>query len=99
MPGRARAVTAPDLRSDRDPGELGLLTDMVVAEFIRHLARWGGTVLEEDGLLLFRGPHAHTNPFRNGALCLTTELEPAEVIARGQEFFGVRRSSSVLWPR
>jgi len=99
MPRQAREAVAPTTTIDRERGELLLLSDLVLAEFIRHLARYGGTLLEEDGLVLFRGPHPHANPFRNGAICLTTELPAPEVIKRGREFFGARQSSFVLWSR
>ncbi len=92
-------MIATDTGFDGAQEELLVLSDLVLAESIRHLGRHGGTLLEEDGLLLFRGPHPHLNPFRNGALCLNTKLSAPEVIRRGQEFFASRRSSFVLWSR
>ena len=81
-----------------DP-ELLLLADLSLAEFLRHLARYGGSVHEEDGLLMFAGPHPQPNPYRNGILRLSGSLPPDEVLRRGNEFFARRRSSYVVWTR
>ena len=63
------------------------LGDLTLAEFMRHLTRYGGTILEEDGLLLFAGAHPHPNPYRNGAIRLDERLDPDEVLARAERFF------------
>src|SRR3954454_11079811 len=52
-PAGDATATAVERREDYD--ELLLLGDLTLAEFLRHLARSGGTILEEDGLLLFGG--------------------------------------------
>ena len=58
--------------SGRGREELFRLADLSLAEFLRHLARYGGAIHEEDGLLLFAGAHSQPNPYRNGLLRLTT---------------------------
>jgi hypothetical protein len=73
------------------------LADTTLAEFMRHLTRYGGTILEEDGLLLFAGAHPHPNPYRNGAMRLDERLSGAEVLDRAQRFFGARNRGFVLW--
>jgi hypothetical protein len=83
----------------RNRQELLVLADLSLAEFIRHLTRYGGTILEEDGLLLFSGAHPHPNPYRNGAIRLDGRLEPAEVLARADRFFRARSRSYVVWCR
>jgi hypothetical protein len=75
------------------------LADLTLAELMRHLARYGGTILEEDGLLLFAGAHPHPNPYRNGAIRLDECLEPQDVLARAQRFFAPRKRGYVLWAR
>jgi hypothetical protein len=79
--------------------ELILLSDLNLAEFVRHTARYGGTVLEEDGLLLFAGEHSQPGPYRNGALRLDGRLSGAAVIERANRFFAARGRSYVLWVR
>jgi hypothetical protein len=88
------ATPQPEARADHD--ELLLLADLTLAEFARHLARSGGTVLEEDGLLLFAGPHPQPNPYRNGALRLDDRLDGEEALRRSREFFSARQSSHVV---
>jgi len=75
------------------------LGDLTLAEFMRHLTRYGGTILEEEGLLLFAGAHPHPNPYRNGAIRLDARLDPEEVLARAGRFFTPRRRGYVLWVR
>src|SRR5205823_74041 len=75
------------------------LSDLNLAEFIRHQTRYGGTVLEEEGLLLFAGEHAQPGPYRNGALRLDDRLSATEALNRARRFFAVRRRSFVLWVR
>lgn len=79
--------------------ELLALADLTLAEYLRYLARYGGSVEEADGLLLFAGAHRQPNPYRNGALRLSEELPGPEVLARAARFFGARRSSYALWAR
>ena len=79
--------------------DLLLLADLSLAEFLRHLARFGGAILEEDGLLLFAGAHPQPNPYRNGVLRLDKRLSPDEVLRRADRFFSPRRSGYVLWTR
>ncbi len=79
--------------------DLLLLADLSLAEFLRHLARYGGALHEEDGLLLFAGAHPQPNPYRNGAIRLDDRLPPDEVLARADEFFRRRRSGYVIWSR
>jgi hypothetical protein len=76
-----------------------VLADLSLAEFLRHLARFGGSILEQDGLLLFAGSHPQPNPYRNGVLRLDGRLAPDEVLRRADGFFSVRRSGYVLWTR
>jgi hypothetical protein len=79
--------------------ELLLLADLTLAEYLRYLARYGGAVAEEDGLLLFAGPHRQPNPYRNGALRLSEALDAEEVIRAADRFFGPRKSGYALWAR
>lgn len=92
---RERLKPAPAAPVD----DLFVLADLTLAEFLRHLARYGGTVLEEDGLLLFGGTHRQPNPYRNGALCLDNRLSPQEVLERTHAFFSARQSGYVVWVR
>jgi hypothetical protein len=75
------------------------LADLTLAEYLRYLARFGGAILERDGLLMFAGAHRQPNPYRNGALRLDTQLPADEALRRAREFFGARRSSFALWAR
>ncbi|HLJ02685.1 MAG TPA: hypothetical protein VKT31_04550 [Solirubrobacteraceae bacterium] len=79
--------------------ELLRLADLTLAEYLRYLARYGGDLLEEDGLLLFAGAHRQPNPYRNGALRLSGPLAADEVVARAGRFFGARKSGYALWAR
>jgi hypothetical protein len=56
-------------------------------------------VAEEDGLLLFAGPHRQPNPYRNGALRLSQALSPEQVLRAADRFFGSRQSGYALWAR
>jgi len=82
-----------------DLERLNGLADLTLAEFVRHLTRAGeaGTVLEEDGLLLFAGAHPQPNPYRNGAIRLDARLGAADVLARATEFFAPRGRGFALW--
>ncbi len=97
MDARSAAVTSSS------PGqlerELLLLADLSLAAFLRHLARYGGAIREEDGLLLFAGAHSQPNPYRNGLLRLSDQLSPDEVVRRADEFFSERRSGYAVWTR
>jgi len=75
------------------------LADLSLAEFLRHLARYGGSIEEADGLLLFGGAHRQPNPYRNGVLCLDDQLPVEEVLRRADRFFGARQSSYAVWTR
>jgi hypothetical protein len=90
-------ATTASLSND-ESAEL-VLADRSLAEFVRHLARYGGAIHEEDGLLLFAGPHPQPNPYRNGALLLQDVLSPDEVLGRADAFFAARKRSYALWTR
>jgi hypothetical protein len=75
------------------------LADLTLAEYLRYLARYGGAVSEQDGLLLFAGAHRQPNPYRNGALRLDPALPGDEALRRAGQFFGARRMSFALWVR
>lgn len=75
------------------------LSDETLAAYLRYLAAYGGAVHEQDGLLLFAGPHRQPNPYRNGALRLGPGLSAEEAISRADRFFAARRSGYVLWVR
>jgi hypothetical protein len=81
--------------------ELLLLSDLSLAEYLRHNARYGGTILEQDGLLCFAGAHPQPNPYRNGALVLGAGLAPKDVLERADDFFSTvsRRTGYALWTR
>jgi hypothetical protein len=85
----------------RDRDELLRFADLTLAEFFRQLARYGegGRIVEEDGLVLFAGPHAHPNPFRNGAIRLDHRLDAPEALERAQRFFAPLERSFVFWVR
>lgn len=86
---------------DELPGreELLVLADRTLAEYLRYLARYGGAIAEEDGLLLFAGAHRQPNPYRNGALRLSDALGPEDVMRLADRFFGPRKSGYALWAR
>ena len=74
------------------PTELLELADLNLAEATRDLARRaGGTLHEEDGLLLWAG--AHSLPVLcNGALCLDTHAsDPRQLLERADAFFSARQ--------
>jgi hypothetical protein len=82
--------------------ELLLLSDLSLAEYLRHNARYGGAILEQDGLLLFAGAHPQPNPYRNGALVLGGGLAVKDVLERAEDFFVRllgRRTGYALWVR
>jgi hypothetical protein len=79
--------------------ELLELSDLTLAEYLRYLARYGGAVRDEPGLLLFAGAHRQPNPYRNGALRLDATIPPDEVLRRAAAFFGPRKCSYALWAR
>jgi hypothetical protein len=92
-------IGAAGVPATMDRGRLNRLGDLTLAEFVRHLTRAGesGTVLEEDGLLLFAGAHPQPNPYRNGAIRLDAGLGAAEVLERATEFFAPRGRGFALW--
>jgi hypothetical protein len=79
--------------------DLLVLADSTLAEYLRYLARYGGAIAEEDGLLLFAGAHRQPNPYRNGALRLSEALSPQEVTRLADAFFGERKCGYALWAR
>lgn len=79
--------------------QLLILADLTLAEYLRYLARFGGAVSEQDGLLLFAGAHRQPNPYRNGALRLDPALPSDEALRRAGRFFRARRTSFALWAR
>jgi hypothetical protein len=90
------AITRPG--SGRPEPELLRLADLTLAEFLRHLARHGGSIREEAGVLLFAGAHSQPNPYRNGVMRLSEQLPADEVLSRADEFFSARGSYAV-WTR
>lgn len=83
----------------REREDLLVLADQTLAEYLRYLARYGGAIAEEDGLLLFAGAHRQPNPYRNGALRLSDTLNPDDVMRLADRFFGPRKSGYALWAR
>jgi hypothetical protein len=79
--------------------DLLVLADLTLAEYLRYLARYGGAIAEEDGLLLFAGAHRQPNPYRNGALRLSEALNSQEVMRLADSFFGPRKCGYALWAR
>jgi len=96
MDSSTAAVT--DVRPEAAQSELLRLADASLAEFLRHLARYGGVIHEEDGLLLFAGAHSQPNPYRNGLLALDDRLSPDEILERADGFFAARGGYAV-WTR
>ncbi|MBA3806777.1 MAG: hypothetical protein H0X28_00065 [Solirubrobacterales bacterium] len=99
MDTRATAVDTSATGEVRGRDDLLVLADLTLAEYLRYLASYGGAIAEEDGLLLFAGAHRQPNPYRNGALRLSGELSPQEVLRRADSFFGTRQSAYALWAR
>jgi len=83
----------------RGQEDLLALADLTLAEYLRYLARYGGAIEEEDGLLLFAGAHRQPNPYRNGALRLNQALGSRDVLRMADRFFGARKSGYALWAR
>jgi hypothetical protein len=83
----------------RGRNDLLVLADLTLAEYLRYLARYGGAVAEEDGLLLFAGAHLQPNPYRNGVLRLSDAPSPKDVLRLADSFFGPRKSGYALWAR
>lgn len=85
----------------QDRGELLRYGDLTLSEFFRQLARYGvgSKIVEEDGLVLFAGSHAHPNPYRNGAIRLDHRLGGREALDRAQRFFAPLERSFVFWVR
>jgi hypothetical protein len=94
------APEVPRIRAAEDAGEEELLLcDLTLAEFLRHRSRPDGTLLEEDGLLVFAGPHPQPSPFRNGAMRLDSRLSAEEATRRARQFFRDRGRGFVMWVR
>ncbi len=83
----------------RGRSDLLVLADLTLAEYLRYLARYGGALAEEDGLLMFAGAHRQPNPYRNGVLRLSESLSSSEVMRLADRFFGPRKSGYALWAR
>src|SRR4051794_15821886 len=83
----------------RDRASLLELADGSLADLLTHLASFGGTAEERDGVLLFAGPHSHPNPYRNGALRLSDGVPAAAVLSTARSFFGPRNRGFALWTR
>ena len=86
--------------AEEDPmtrDELVELSDLNYAEAMRDLSRRaGGTVLDEDGLLLFTGGHP-LPVLANATMRTERRLGAAEVLKRARAFFGARgRGFTVL---
>jgi hypothetical protein len=96
---RGTAVHTSATDELRGRNDLRVLADLTLAEYLRYLARYGGAVAEEDGLLLFAGAHRQPNPYRNGVLRLSEALKPQDVLRLAESFFGPRRSGYALWAR
>lgn len=99
MDTRATAVHTPATDGPRERNDLLVLADLTLAEYLRYLARFGGAVAEEEGLLLFAGAHRQPNPYRNGALRLSDTVSPETALRLAERFFGQRRSGYALWAR
>jgi hypothetical protein len=96
------SAVEPATRPALDAGarqELIRLADVTLAEYLRCLASYGGAVAEEDGLLLFAGPHGQPNPYRNGLLRLNGTLGADETLRRARAFFAPRRRGFAMWTR
>ena len=91
---KALAAEATDSQPD-----LLTLSDLTLAHLVRHLTRHGesGTILDEDGLLLFAGAHPQPNPYRNGAIRLEPSMAADELLARSIEFFSAHGRGFALW--
>jgi hypothetical protein len=77
-----RRMPAPDVL---------LLSDLSYAESLRELTRRAsGAVLDQDGLMLYAGPHP-LPVLQNGVMRTDARLAPVEVVARADAFFAARR--------
>jgi hypothetical protein len=92
-------VHTPATDGPRGREDLLVLADLTLAEYLRYLARFGGAVAEEEGLLLFAGAHRQPNPYRNGALRLSETVSPQAAMGLAERFFGARKSGYALWAR
>jgi GNAT superfamily N-acetyltransferase len=73
------------------PAELIHLSDLSYAEALRELTRRaGGAVHDEDGLMLFAGPHP-LPVLANGVMRAEPRLSAPEALARARDFFAPRR--------
>jgi len=96
---RARAAHTEAAGGPRTRAQLLILADRTLAAYLRYLARYGGSILEQDGLLLFAGAHRQPNPYRNGALRLEPSLTAEQAVRRADAFFTPRQSGYALWVR
>jgi hypothetical protein len=96
---RARAGHTLDTDDLSGRGRVLELADLTLADYLRYLARYGGVVQEDEGLLLFAGAHRQPNPYRNGALRLDAMLSTDALLRRANSFFSARRSGYALWAR
>lgn len=85
----------------RNRDELLRFADLTLVEFLRHNARYGqgSKVVEEDGLVLFAGPHPHPNPYRSGVFRTDNRLPAVEALDRAHGFFAGLNRSYVVWVR
>ena len=81
-----------------DDAEILTRSDLSLWEFHRDFARrGGGAVLEDRGLLCYAG--LHPLPAYVNGVWRTGEVEPADLLARADEFFGRRRRGYTIWIR
>src|SRR5262249_46196397 len=97
---RSSTLLAAFCMPEEDPmtrDELVELSDLNYAEAMRDLSRRaGGTVLDEDGLLLFPGGHP-LPVLANATMRTERRLGAGEVLERARAFFGARgRGFTVL---
>jgi len=72
------------------PDELRVLSDLNYAEAMRDLTRRaGGTVLDEDGALLYAAPHP-LPVLANGVMRTAPEASPGAILEAATRFFGAR---------
>ena len=81
------------------PEDLTELADKSLAEFLMYLARYGGVVEERDGFVLFAGPHAQPNPYRNGVLRLDDSISAEMLLEESARFFAKRPRRYAVWVR
>lgn len=84
-----------------DHAEVLRRSGLNLASYVAHNARSapGGAVDERDGLVCFAGGHPYPGTHTNGIIRTTTDLAPAEALARARAFFAPRRFSFTVWIR